>query len=101
MTYDDSDWAHEMSDEPEPADLENGSSALDVPAPECLEEGPDCDGPVEYHLNPDRQDLKAFPCCRHHQDRRLRKAEETMRKYPAMQPHDFDSTYAGERWDED
>jgi hypothetical protein len=29
--YDDSDWAHEMSDEPEPPDLENGPSSLDVP----------------------------------------------------------------------
>lgn len=69
--------------------------------PRCLQHGPDCEGPVEYHMNPDRDDMKAFPRCRHHQDIRLRQAEETMRKYPINAPADFDPMYAGERWDEE
>jgi len=52
-------------------------------------------------MNPDRDDMKAFPRCRHHQDIRLRQAEETMRKYPINAPADFDPMYAGERWDEE
>jgi hypothetical protein len=69
--------------------------------PRCLNEGPDCQGQVEYHLNPDRDDLKAFPRCERHQAIRLNQAEETMRKYPTLPPSDFDPYYAGERWDEE
>lgn len=70
-------------------------------APRCLEEGPDCEGPVEYHLNPDRDDLKAFPRCEAHQQRRLERAEEHRKKYPTIEPADFDPGYAGERWEEE
>jgi hypothetical protein len=69
--------------------------------PRCLQEGPDCQGKVEYHLNPDRDDFKTFPRCEFHQQKRLEAAEETRRKYPVIQPQDFDPTYAGERWDEE
>jgi len=69
--------------------------------PRCLNEGPDCNGPVKFHLNPDRQDLKCFPRCEYHQEKRLNQAYETMRKYPVNQPADFDPSYAGERWEED
>lgn len=69
--------------------------------PRCLQHGPDCQGEVEYHLNPDRDDLKTFPRCEFHQARRLEQAEETMRKYPINAPADFDPMYAGERWDEE
>jgi len=56
---------------------------------------------VEYHLNPDRDDLKTFPRCQHHQALRLELAEDHMRKYPILPPADFDPMYAGERWEED
>jgi hypothetical protein len=69
--------------------------------PRCLQEGPDCRGKVEYHLNPDRDDLKTFPRCEYHQGIRLRQAEETMRKYPVNPPSDFDPMDAGETWDEE
>lgn len=69
--------------------------------PRCLQEGPDCEGPVEYHLNPDRDDLKSFPRCRHHQELRLELAEDHRRKYPMLPPADFDPMFAGERWEED
>src|SRR5262245_33272422 len=64
--------------------------------PHCLNEGPDCEGQVEYHLNPDRDDFKAFPRCEYHQRIRLEQAAETMRKYPHNPPADFDPSYAGE-----
>lgn len=67
----------------------------------CLEDGPDCEGKVEYHLNPDREDFKTFPRCEFHQGRRLDRAEETMRKYPQLPPADFDPYYAGEVWGEE
>lgn len=69
--------------------------------PRCLNEGPDCNGPVEYHHNPDRDDFKTFPRCEAHQALRLNQAEETMRRYPVNAPADFDPSYAGERWDDE
>lgn len=69
--------------------------------PQCLNHSEDCHGKVEYHLNPDRDDLKTFPRCEFHQAIRLRQAEEHRRKYPVLQPADFDPLDAGERWDED
>ncbi len=67
----------------------------------CLQHGPDCRGKVEHHLNPDRDDFKTFARCEHHQAKRLEFAEDNLRKYPMLQPSDFDPAYVGERWDED
>jgi hypothetical protein len=72
-----------------------------VDEPRCLNDGEDCEGKVEYHLNPDRDDLKTFPRCEFHQRKRLEQAEETMRKYPQLPPADFDPMYAGEVWSEE
>lgn len=69
--------------------------------PRCLEEGPACAGEVEFHLNPDRDDLKAFPRCEFHQARRLEMANETREFRSDVSPAWFDPAYAGERWDED
>lgn len=69
--------------------------------PRCLNEGPDCSGEVKFHFNPDRDDLKAFPRCEHHQSIRLEQAAETMRKYPINPPADFDPADAGEVWAEE
>jgi hypothetical protein len=67
----------------------------------CIEHGPQCEGRVEYHLNPDRDDLKAFARCEFHQARRLDQAERNREYMSDVAPSWFDPTYAGERWDED
>jgi len=69
--------------------------------PRCLNQGPDCEGKVEWHLNPDREDFRTFPRCEHHQSIRLEQAAETMRKYPINPPADFDPMDAGEVWSEE
>ena len=56
---------------------------------------------VEYRTTPDRTDGKAFPRCTPCFEKRLDKAEETLKRYPITAPSDFDPSYAGERWDED
>jgi hypothetical protein len=67
----------------------------------CLEAGPACQGKVEYHLNPDRDDFKTFPRCEHHQAKRLESAQKTLELLSDVPPPWFDPAYAGERWDED
>jgi len=56
---------------------------------------------VEYHLNHDRDDFKAFPRCEHHQALRLAQAERTRELLSDVPPAWFDPSYAGERWDEE
>jgi hypothetical protein len=68
---------------------------------ECLEHGPDCEGGVEWHLNPDRDDFKAFPRCVKHQQKRLDQAEKNLELLSDIEPAWFDPSYAGERWDEE
>lgn len=68
---------------------------------QCLEEGEDCRGKVEYHWNPDRDDFKTFPRCEFHQERRLTQAEKNRELLSDVPPDWFDPTYAGERWDEE
>lgn len=69
--------------------------------PRCLQEGPCCSGPVAYHLNPDRDDFKAFPRCEYHQQARLAEAERNLELLSDVPPAWFDPAYAGERWEED
>ena len=69
--------------------------------PRCLQEGPDCRGKVEWHLNPDRDDFKTFARCEHHQAQRLVSAERTRELMSDTPPAWFDPAYAGERWNED
>lgn len=68
---------------------------------ECLEQGPDCKGKVEWHLNPDKVDFKTFPRCEHHQKIRLDQAEKNLELLSDIEPGWFDPSYAGERWHED
>jgi hypothetical protein len=68
---------------------------------ECLQHGPDCKGKVEYHISPDRDDMKAFPRCEFHWNKRLDDAEKNMELLSDVPPSWFDPSYAGERWDED
>lgn len=70
---------------------------------ECLDMGnPDdeCKGKVEYRMALSATGV-SFPRCDHHWAQRLDLQEETNRKYPVMQPSDFDPSFAGERWDDD
>lgn len=69
--------------------------------PRCLEEGPGCQGEVEYFISPDRRDMKAFPRCAYHRDKRLDQAEKNLELLSDVPPDWFDPSYAGERWDED
>jgi hypothetical protein len=67
----------------------------------CLEEGPDCRGPVELHLRP--SDWRSFPRCDAHQAERERRRETSMERYADsdVAPSWLDPAYAGERWDEE
>lgn len=71
------------------------------PQPECLNAGPDCDGPVEYRT-PLSGTGHAFPRCESHWDRRLEEQQRIQARYGSpTPPADFDPLYAGERWNED
>jgi hypothetical protein len=68
---------------------------------ECLDGNKGgCSGPVEYRfaLSPSG---RQFPRCDAHWAKRLDEQEEINRKYPALQPSNFDEMDAGERWYED
>lgn len=67
----------------------------------CLQYGPDCMGPVEYRLSPDRDDFKAFPRCDYHWEQRLEAAEKNREYMSDVPPSWFDPMDAGESWDED
>lgn len=76
---------------------------IDVETPECLEFGDvdHCSGPVEL-----RESLTGtgtrIPRCDRHWDRRLDREEELRAAYPDSPnaPTWFDSSYAGETWDD-
>lgn len=59
-----------------------------------------CCGPVALRERP--TDWKAFPRCDHHAEDWYAELERIQRAYGSpTPPADFDSAYAGERWDED
>lgn len=69
----------------------------------CMDARPDspCKGDVEYRITPDRRDMRAFPRCEGHFERRLRDAEKNLELMSDVPPSWFDPTYVGESWDED
>jgi hypothetical protein len=67
---------------------------------ECLQHGDDCKGEVEWRISPDRDDMKAFPRCEYHWEKRLESAERTMELLSDVPAPWFDPAYAGESWDE-
>lgn len=67
----------------------------------CLDGPNDCAGDVEYRITPDREDMKAFPRCEAHFQRRLDQAERNLELMSDVAPTWFDPSYAGERWHED
>jgi hypothetical protein len=71
-----------------------------VYAPTCLQDGPDCQGAVEYRM-PLSGTGKPFARCDHHWNLRLIEQDRINRTYPTHAPADFDPSYAGERWDDD
>lgn len=66
----------------------------------CLNEGPDCEGPVEYRMAMSATG-KQFPRCDKHFEEAYARYEDIQRRYPVNAPSDFDESYAGEHWDED
>ena len=71
-------------------------------ASECLNFGPDCSGPVDYHFV-GMNATRAFPRCEKHLRDRLEQYENSIeRETESSTPPDwFDPSYAGESWDED
>lgn len=59
-----------------------------------------CKGAVEYRY-PLSGTGKSFPRCDKHWSDRLDREDEINRRYPSVQPSDFDPMYAGESWYED
>lgn len=76
-------------------------SEIETATAQCLEQGPDCKGKVEYHLNPDRDDFKPFPRCEYHQTKRLEQAQKNLELLSDCEPAWFDPANAGEHWNED
>lgn len=73
----------------------------DIGQPECMEQGDECSGAVEYRM-PLSGTGRSFPRCDHHWDKRLDAQEQTNRRYGSpTPPADFDPLYAGERWDDE
>ncbi len=68
---------------------------------ECLDGARGCGGRVEYRFTGDRDDLRTFPRCDVHFERRLDQAERNRELMSTVAPSWFDPAYAGERWDED
>lgn len=66
---------------------------------DCLDGPQGCEGPVEHRMALSATG-KSFPRCERHWQLRLDKQAEITRRYPPMQPADFDPAYAGESWDE-
>jgi hypothetical protein len=67
---------------------------------ECLNQGPECEGQVEYRAALSGTG-KAFPRCEKHWSDRLDLEEQINQRYPEHPPSDFDPAYAGEAWGED
>lgn len=70
---------------------------------DCLDDGDPtnpCSGKVEFRMALSGTG-RSFARCDHHWGQRLAVQEETNRRYPTLQPADFDPAYAGEQWDED
>ena len=82
----------------------SGKGPWDTERPRCLNEGPDCAGPVAYRYT-GRADGKSWPRCDFHHARRIEQASDpSSLEYWAdsdAPPPWFDPTYAGERWNED
>lgn len=69
---------------------------------ECLEDygKGTCVGMVAYRISLSPTG-RSFPRCDGHWEKRLLEQEGIDRRYPVMQPSNFDPAYAGERWDDD
>lgn len=66
----------------------------------CLDGPEGCGGEVAFRM-PLSGTGRAFARCDTHWEKRLDWQEEHNRKYPTLQPSNFDPSYAGERWYED
>lgn len=71
---------------------------------DCLD-GPDgCKGEVFPHLTLSGSGDSYYRCDHHHDlhvERVQPRMDEIKRRYPAMAPPDFDSSYCGESWGDD
>jgi hypothetical protein len=67
----------------------------------CNHESEQCEGEVQYEISPDRDDMKAFPYCRFHWEKRLASAEKSRELLSDVPPRWFDPANVGEHWHED
>ena len=64
----------------------------------CINEGPDCQGPVELRMALSATGIP-YPRCEKHWGERLEVERGLAERYPHDQPADFDPLFAGESWD--
>lgn len=85
-----------------PTEREYDKDGYEILTPEdCMDHRDGkCKGKVEYRW-PLSGTGKSFVRCDAHWSIRLDVQEGINRRYPTMQPSDFDPSYAGESWDED
>lgn len=83
------------------ARLRDQADRLEAEPLRCLDEGPDCEGPVELRLNP--RTWASWPRCDVHWRKWLDAIDGVNRRYPdqANPPAGFDPSAAGESWDEE
>lgn len=64
----------------------------------CLDSDDFCEGKVELHTT---DGTNYWARCEYHQELRVEREAEIRERYPYNAPSDFDSSYAGERWDDE
>lgn len=67
---------------------------------QCLEEGSECEGPVEHRM-PLSGTGRSFPRCDHHWEERLEVQRGIDERYPTHPPADWSPLDAGESWYEE
>jgi hypothetical protein len=66
----------------------------------CLNDGPDCEGAVEYRMSLSGTGV-SYPRCDRHWEERLDLQRDIDQRYPVHAPDDWSPLDAGESWDED
>lgn len=66
----------------------------------CLNDGPECEGDVEYRMALSGTG-QSYPRCEKHWFDRVEFQRDLAMRYPLNPPSDFDPAYAGEVWSEE
>jgi hypothetical protein len=81
-------------------EVDHWTREVPLDADECLNYGPDCRGPVDYHWT---GGTRSWPRCEYHQDKRMASREGSVERYANSDvvPDWFDPMDAGEHWNDD